>query len=143
MTDVRLLIADIDIWLKAFSRTSPDARIALAVGQAVRDRRLLLMGPLRQSLLMRTRDTRQFGRLQWVLSGFPTPLVSAGDHENAARLALRLHGEQVHLSAWQALVWSLADRLDALVWSTEPRWLALDRHGCPLAAADGQPRPAP
>jgi hypothetical protein len=136
----RLLLPDLDIWIRAYSRTGADPLVAAAFADAVRARRVALFGPLRQTLLMRARDARQSDRLRWTLGGFPTPVVGAADHEAAAERALALAGHGVVVSAWQALAWTVADRLRALVWSTDQRWLALLRHGCPVAMADGSDR---
>lgn len=126
------VVPDADIWWKAYSRQNPDPAVVHVFGQAVRDRRIFLIGWVRQALLARVRDERQFARLAWVLSAFPDLPLLPRDHERAASITRRMRELQVPASAWSALVWAVAERLDGVVWSRESGWQALAVHGCPL-----------
>jgi hypothetical protein len=130
---LELVLPDIDIWLKAFSRQGPDPMVVHAFRRQVQERRVLLVGMVRQALLARSRDARQFARLDEVLSGFPDLPVQARDHRRAAMLIQRLRSQQLALSPWQALLWAVAERLPAHIWSQERHWQTLAERGCPLA----------
>lgn len=126
------ILPDADIWLRAFSRSDPDPLVVHAFNRHVRDRRVFLIGWVRQTLLARVRDERQFTRLAWVLSAFPDLPLLPRDHEQAALTTRRMRELQTPISPWTALVWAVADRLDGAVWSREPGWQVLAVHGCPL-----------
>ena len=126
------LLPDVDIWMRAFSRQDPDPLVVHAFGRHIRDRRIFLIGWVRQSLLARVRDERQFSRLAWVLSAFPDLPLMPRDHEIAAATTRRMRELQVPISPWSALVWAVAERLDGAVWSGERAWQSLAAQGCPL-----------
>ena len=129
------VLPDADIWWKAFSRQDPDPAVVHAFAVAVRARRVFLIGWVRQALLARVREERQFARLTWVLSAFPDLPLLPRDHERAASITRRMRELQVPVSAWSTLVWAVAERLDGVVWSRERHWQALQAHGCPVYRA--------
>jgi len=129
------ILPDADIWLRAFSRSDPDPLVVHSFARHVRDRRIFLIGWVRQALLARVRDERQFTRLAWVLSAFPDLPLLPQDHERAAQTTRRMREIQVAASPWTALVWAVAERLDGVVWSREPAWQSLAVQGCPLLRA--------
>lgn len=126
------ILPDADIWHRALSRQDPDPMVVHAFGRHVRDRRVFLIGWVRQALLARVRDERQFTRLAWVLSSFPDLPLLPRDHEQGAQIMRRMRELQVPVSPWSALVWATAQRLDGVVWSRERSWQSLAPHGCPL-----------
>jgi hypothetical protein len=58
--------------------------------------------------------------------------VLTSDHLAAARLVRQLRDRGVTLGPWQALLWTLAQRIGGLVWSGEAHWRSLRQAGCPL-----------
>jgi hypothetical protein len=133
MTDLGILLPDADVWLRAFSRHDPDPLVVHRFAREAKARRIVLVGWVRQTLLARSRDDRQFSRLAWILSAWPDLNVCAADHEAAATTTRRLRGMGVPVAPWQALLWAAANRLGGAVWSRDASWIALVRHGCPLA----------
>ncbi len=131
--DADPILPDHDIWVKAFSRQAPDPMIVHAFARHLGDRRLFLLGWVRQSLLARVRDERQFSRLSWLLSAFPDLRVLPVDHQRAAMLVRQMRGREVALAAWPALLWAVSERVRGRVWSQDRRWQVLAIHGCPLA----------
>lgn len=129
------IIPDLDIWIGALSRQQPDPLVVHAMGELLGQRRLHLLGWLRQGLLARAADERAFTRLAQILTAFPLLPVLAEDHLEAARRTRALRAQGLHLSAWQALVWTVAERIGGTVWSQSRAWRALRRYGCPLHAA--------
>lgn len=126
------ILPDVDIWQRALSRTDPEPLVVHAFTGHVRDRQLFLLGWVRQTLLARVRDDRQFTRLAWVLSAWPDLPTLPRDHEQAAIRIRRLREQAIIITPWQALLWAIADRLDGAIWSRERSWQALAVHGCPL-----------
>jgi hypothetical protein len=129
------VLPDVDIWQRALSRTDPDPLVVHRFGGYVRNRQLFLLGWVRQTLLARVRDERQFTRLAWVLSSWPDLPTLPRDHEQAAIRMRALRERGVLLTPWQALLWAIAERLDGQVWSRERSWQNLAVHGCPIERA--------
>lgn len=129
------VLPDLDVWLKAFSRQDPDPLVVHGFAAAVKARRIFLLGLVRQALLARARDERQFARLERALSAFPDLPVLARDHVRAATIIRGLRGRVPAVSPWQALLWAVAERLPAAVWSAGRSWQPLAEQGCPVSAA--------
>ena len=128
------VLPDLDIWLKALSRQHPDPLGVHGFKQAVEARRVFLFGLVRQALLARVRDDRQFVRLERALSAFPDLPVLARDHVRAAAIIRGLRGKVAAVTPWQALMWAVAERVPAVVWSDGRTWQPLAAQGCPVSA---------
>jgi hypothetical protein len=136
---LRPVLPDLDIWQKAFSKRAPEPLIVHEFGRQVADRRIFLLGWVRQGLLARAADERQFARLSWLLSAFPDLRVLPADHERAARLVREMRGREVSLAPWPALIWAVAERIGGELWSQDRRWRTLQRFGCPLLVTGSDP----
>lgn len=128
------VIPDLDAWARAFGRLDPDPRVVHAFRELVRARRVLCLGWISQELLARLDDERQATRLAWILSGYPEVVLRPEDHLAAAERTRRLRRSGVELPARAALLWSVAQRVGALVWSLDRRWEPLARRGAPVMA---------
>ncbi|MBA2482742.1 MAG: hypothetical protein H0V44_18925 [Planctomycetes bacterium] len=128
------ILPDVDIWMRAFSRQDPDPLIVHAFSRRVRDRQVFLLGWIRQGLLARVRDERQFARLSWLLSAFPDLRVTSDDHVRAATLARTLRGQGLSIAPWPALLWAVSDRLNGRIWSQGRQWRAWTAHGCRVSS---------
>jgi hypothetical protein len=126
-----LILPDADVWMRAFSRRAPDPLVVHRFGILVRARRVVLMGSVRQVVLAQAGDERQFGRLAWILSGWPDLPLKVADHERGAAVMRQLGPMGVTIGPSQAVMWAVAERLGALVWSNARSWQALVPHGCP------------
>ncbi len=122
------VIADADVWIKGFNRSHPDPLAVHRLGALVRERRLLVPGLIRQGVLARTRDPRQFARVAELLAGFPEVPPCMVDDIEAARLRQRVRG----LDPARALLWAQAITCGAKLWSDDPSWRDLAAQGCPL-----------
>lgn len=132
MTPDGPVIPDLDAWSRAFGRLDPDPRVVHAFRELVRARRVLTLGWIRQELLARLDDERQATRLAWILSGYPEVILLPEDHLAAAERTRRLRRSGVELPARAALLWSVAHRIGAVVWSLDHRWQPLARRGAPV-----------
>jgi hypothetical protein len=128
----RPVIPDLDVWVRAFGRLDPDPGAVHAFRELVRARRVLTLGWIRQDLLARLDDERQATRLAWILSGYPEVVLRPDDHLVAAELVRRLRRSGLRLPGRAALLWAVAGRIGAAVWSLDRRWQALARRGAPL-----------
>ncbi len=127
------VIPDLDVWVRAFGRLDPDPRTVHAFRELVRTRRVLTLGWIRQDLLARLDDERQATRLGWILSGYPEVLLRPEDHGGAAELSRRMRRSGLVLSGRAALLWAVAGRIGARLWSLDQRWEAFARRGAPVA----------
>ena len=125
------ILPEADILTRAFTRRDPDLLLIHQVTSLTRERRLLIAHPVRQMLLARTRDGRQFARLAHALSAFPAPRLLPIDYLEAAHRQQRLREQGVPIAPALALAWTLAERLQAQVWSNDKAWTALAGQGVP------------
>ena len=84
------VLVDTPIWSIALrrkqDRLSPGGRRHLAEwSELIKQRRILLIGPVRQEILSGIRDQRAFDRLRLALRAFPDETLSVDDFEEAAR----------------------------------------------------------
>ena len=131
----RIVLPEVDVWLRAFSRQQPDFAVVNRIEALINERRIFLIGWVRQGLLARTADNRQFRRLVQSLAGFPDIGIHSQDHIAAAELSFRLRDRGVSIMPAQALMWVMANRVDGLIWSAERRWQTLEPYGLPLFKA--------
>lgn len=131
-THASFLIPDIDVLLRAFDRRAPDPLAVNQVADAIEQRRLLLVGWVRQSLIARAVDSLQAERLARALAPFPDLPIHRADHVAAGFLSQRLRRRDHPIQPAQALHWVMADRIQAYIWSQDPRWRPLHALGCPL-----------
>lgn len=132
MNSDRPVIPDGDVWVRAFGRLDPDPGAVHAFRELVRARRVLTLGWIRQDLLARLDDERQATRLAWILSGYPEVRLLSDDHLVAAELVRRLRRSNQRLPGRAALLWAVAQRIGAAIWSLDRRWQTLARRGAPV-----------
>ncbi|TVR40793.1 MAG: hypothetical protein EA402_13485 [Planctomycetota bacterium] len=129
------LLPDLDILRRAFDRRDPDPLVVHQVVQAVDQRRLFVVGWVRQSLISRAAEVSQAERLARALAAFPDLPISSADHVAAAFLSQRLRRRSVLVQPAQALFWVMAERIQACIWSQDQRWHALHAQGCPVVSS--------
>ena len=127
-----LLLPDLDVLRRAFDRHDPDPLVVNQVVASVEQRRLLLVGWVRQGLITRAQNSAAAERVARALAPFPELPITSGDHVAAAFLSQRLRRRGVAVQPAQALHWVMADRIGAQIWSLDSRWHALHSLGCPV-----------
>ena len=127
-----LLLPDVDLLRQAFDRHDPSPLVVSQVVASVEQRRLLLVGWVRQGLMNRAQNSPEAARLARALAPFPDLPIIPGDHVAAAFLSQRLRRRGMVIQPAQALHWVMADRIDADIWSLDQRWHPLHRLGCPV-----------
>ncbi len=132
MTSDAPVIPDCDVWVRVFGRLDPDPRAVHQFSELVRARRVLTLGAIRQGLLARLDDERQATRLAWILSGYPEIVLRPEDHLAAAELVRGQRRSGLVLPGRAALLWAVAKRLGATVWTLDRRWLPFARKGAPV-----------
>jgi hypothetical protein len=127
-----IVLPEIDVLLRAFSRQDPDPAAVATADKLIEDRRLYMIGWVRQGLLTRVKDERQFQRLLSALAPFPDIPITPADHVMAASHTREMSERGINLLPAQALMWAMAERCGGLIWSQQTRWRRLERHGAPL-----------
>lgn len=130
----RPVIPDLDAWVRAFGRLDPDPRAVHAFRELARARRVLTLGWICQDLLAGLDDERQAARMAAILSGYPEVVLRPDDHFLAAGLTRRWRRSGVALPGRAALLWAVAERIGAGIWSLDRRWQDWERRGAPVAA---------
>ena len=110
-----LVLPDVDIWVRAFSRHHPDPLVVHAFGVVVAERRVVLAGAVAQQVLARLRDDAAAARMEALLDAFPLVRAVAADHRRAAALMrMRPAAGAPHAGvpgAAAALLWAQAERV--------------------------------
>jgi predicted nucleic acid-binding protein len=94
------LLVDTCIWSLALRRreSSPlnplEQQAVAELREAIQDRRVAMVGPIRQEILSGIRDPAQFARIEALLDPFRDQLIVSSDYIDAARLfnVCRAHG---------------------------------------------------
>ena len=88
------VLADTCAWSLALRRRNRAAlsdaeRILVAsLGEAIKDGRIVLIGPIRQEILSGIKDMAQFEKLKSALEAFPDEPLATAHYEEAARLSI-------------------------------------------------------
>jgi predicted nucleic acid-binding protein len=86
------IIADTCVWSLALRRSSraklsqEEQRMVAQLGEAIRDGRVMMLGPIRQEILSGIRDKAQFAKTEGLLEPFPDESLETADYVEAARL---------------------------------------------------------
>jgi hypothetical protein len=94
----------------------------------VQQRRVLLVGLVRQEVLSGIRDQRAFDRLRLALRAFPDEALGTEDFEDAARVANRCRAAGVTGSAVDFLLCAAALRREAAIYTTDRDFDLYARH---------------
>jgi len=127
-----VVIPEVDILRGAFDRQDPNPAAVGEFTRLVSERRVFLVGWVRQAVLTRTRDDRQFNRLLVALAPFPDLAIQPEDHVQSSWLVRDLRARGLRIQPAQALLWVMAERAGVRVWTAEPGWWALADHGAPV-----------
>ena len=127
-----LVIPDLDILLRSFSRRHPDLSLIQHFKVLTQQRRILLMGWVKQALYERCQQSTQMHRLAQHLRYFPDVPVGDVDYERLAERRLQLREKGITASSRQLYLWVVAERIGAHVWSRDRNWQSLVQRGCQL-----------
>lgn len=127
------VLVDTPIWSLVFrrpaDRLSPNERQYVAEwDELVRQRHVLLVGPVRQEVLSGIRDAQSFERLLRTLRAFLDEPLTVEDFEYAARAGNICRAAGVAGSTVDYLLCSVALRRDAAIYTTDVDFDAYARH---------------
>jgi predicted nucleic acid-binding protein len=127
------VLVDTPIWSMALrrkqDRLSADERRHLwEWGELTRQRRILLVGPVRQEVLSGIRDQEAFDRLRLALRAFPDEALSVEDFEEAARCGNTCRAAGISGSAVDYLICAVALRRTVSIYTTDTDFELYARH---------------
>ncbi len=85
------LLVDTSVWSLALRRrrsatlSADEKRLVAALTEAIRDGRVVMIGPIRQELLSGIKEQAQFDKLRVTLAAFRDEPIDTSDYEEAAR----------------------------------------------------------
>ena len=85
------LLADTSVWSLALRRkptatlSAEERRLVAVLTEAIRDGRVVMVGPIRQEILSGIKEQAQFDRLRTTLAAFRDEPIDTEDYEEAAR----------------------------------------------------------
>ena len=96
------LIVDTCVWSLSLRRRNAarintgEQQLLTQLREAIQDRRVVMLGPIRQEILSGIRDKAQFAKTEELLDPFRDEQIAAGDYVEAARLfnLCQTHGVQ-------------------------------------------------
>lgn len=107
------VLVDTCVWSLALRRrgavlNAGRRRLVTLLKEAIRDGRVVLVGPVRQEILSGVKDPRMFTRLEETLRAFPDESVATADYVEAARLYNLCRGHGVICGPVDILLCTLA-----------------------------------
>ncbi len=127
-----LVIPDLDIYQTVFDRREINGTVVSQFQDVVKQRRLLMVGWIRPQFLARTTDDRNRSLLQRGLSGFVDMHITTDDHIAAATLSHKLRPMGGPTGPFALLLWAVAERFQASIWSRDRDWHRYRSFGCPV-----------
>ena len=85
------LLVDTSVWSLALRRrpsailSGDERRLVAELSEAIRDGRVVMIGPIRQEILSGIKESAQFAKLRTTLAAFRDEPIDTADYENAAR----------------------------------------------------------
>lgn len=127
------VLVDTPIWAFALHRwvshRSADEELhARELAGLIRDKRALLLGPVRQEVLSGIRDRLMFERLRLRLRDFDDEVLTTADFEEAARCSNRCRAAGIAGSATDFLLCAAALRRGAPIYTTDRDFAHYARH---------------
>lgn len=114
------VIVDTCVWSLALRRgDNEQAPEVAALRELIRERRVHIIGPIRQEILSGIRDQRQFERLRAHLAAFPDIPLDTDDYVEAARCSNRCRSEGIQGSGTDFLICAAALRRNLAVFTTD------------------------
>lgn len=111
------VIVDTCVWSLSLrrqnkSRSSPaEQQMLTQLREAIRDRRVAMIGPIRQEVLSGIRDKEQFAITRELLDPFRNEEITDGDYVEAARLFNLCRGQGVECGPVDILICAVAVRM--------------------------------
>lgn len=119
------ILVDTSVWSLALRRKAEtlnpsERRLVSELSELVREKRVRMMGLIRQELLSGIRTTEQFETLKVRLRAFPDELLDTFDYEEAARCSNECRAKGIVASIVDGLICAVAIKRSWSVFTTDP-----------------------
>jgi len=114
------LLADTSVWSLALRRRTAasfnanEKRLVAVFSEAIRDGRVVIIGPIRQEILSGIKEQAQFEKLRTTLAAFRDEPIDTADYEDAARGYNLCRAQGVQCGPVDILICAVATRRE---WS--------------------------
>jgi predicted nucleic acid-binding protein len=121
------LLVDTSVWSLALRRrrtatlSADEKRLVAALTEAVRDGRVVMIGPIRQELLSGIKEQAQFDKLRITLAAFRDEAIDTRDYEEAARQYNVCRTQGVEYGPVDILICAVAGRRKWSVLASDAR----------------------
>jgi len=123
------VIVDTCVWSLALRRgRSTSSRPVRELQSLIQDRRVQMLGPIRQEILSGIRDEVQFRKLQEHLESFPDLPILTDDHIAAARFFNLCRAKGVQGSNTDFLICAVAVRTGFAIYTTDRDFEQFAKH---------------
>jgi predicted nucleic acid-binding protein len=119
------VLVDTSIWSLALRRDvrSQNTSTTSELASLVADRRVVIIGPIRQELLSGIKDHAQFERLRNHLRAFPDTKIGVDDYEEAASFYNQCRARGIQGSSTDFLICAIASRNELAIFTTDEDFL--------------------
>lgn len=126
------VLTDTSVWSLAFHRrnraSTADNELLFEWDALVRERRIVLIGAVRQEILTGLHTPEQYGRLVRIMRGFEDEPMLTRDYEVAAAASNTCRWRGVQGSPTDFLICAVSMRLDAPVFTSDGDFALYARH---------------
>lgn len=123
------VLVDTSVWSLVLRRGEKRAsKAADELRRLIADRRVRMIGPIRQELLSGIREEVQFERLERHLEAFPDEPLATEDYVRAARFFNQCRGKGVQGSNTDFLICAVAVRHGWSIYTTDRDFQRFARH---------------
>ncbi|MBM3495289.1 MAG: PIN domain-containing protein [Armatimonadetes bacterium] len=114
------VIVDTCVWSLALRRSAETSAAVEDLRDLVKERRVKIIGPIRQEILSGIGDDQRFERLRTHLSAFADIPLDTGDYVEAARCSNRCRSAGIRGSGADFLICAVALRRGLTIFTTDP-----------------------
>jgi predicted nucleic acid-binding protein len=133
-------LVDTSVWSESLRRKQGASSSAAQELQAlISERRVAIIGPIRQEILSGVRDEKQFEKLRRHLIPFPDVTLTTDDYETAARFFNTCRGRGVQGSNTDFLICAVAARREFAIFTTDRDFERFAKH-LPIALHESRER---
>ena len=114
------MLVDTSVWSLALRRIQPGpASVVEELGKLVRERRVAMMGPIRQEILSGVKADARFRTIRLQLRAFPDLSLATADFETAADCVNRCRAKGIQGSTTDFLMCAVATRRNLSIFTTD------------------------
>jgi hypothetical protein len=123
------ILVDTSVWSLALRRkTPPDNLFVDELNELIKERRVQMIGPIRQEILSGIREEAQFQTLKKQLSAFSDLEMVTEDYERAAEIFNTNRRQGIQGSNTDFLICALSERYDMPILTTDEDFKLFQKH---------------